>query len=187
MPPIAFLGLLGIAAAVFLGQAGPLLAAPLLGVACLLTTAAVAGMAAADAPPGFAISKVFQRASAGVAAQGVITAAVVAAGVYPGPPKDLAELEVIPAMGGLSRLDVPDGSLVVIGSPSCPECGAAESCLRERRLAWLVRYPFNIRQNRECWTHESISWQLPTLLRWEGDGYRVLVRGFSVTEWEAFR
>jgi|GEM_PF-2063395 len=192
---LAVLGLLrvsptvrfAVAAAIFVGQAGLILAVPYLCVACVLATGALAGLAGAEGPPMFAASLAFRRVMAGTAALGVITAILVASGAYPGPPRDLADLDVIPAVGGLKHLGVPDRSLVVIGSPSCPACSVAEAFLRERNLKWPVRYPCGTRRNQECWTYESMSWRLPTLLRREGEGYRVLVRGFSAKEWGAYQ
>lgn len=76
---------------------------------------------------------------------------------------------------------------MVIGSRSCPACAEAERYLREQGLEWPVRTPCETDSVDPCWVQGAEAWSLPTLLRREGDSYRVLVRGFSESEWKAYR
>jgi len=178
----------GIALAVFVGHGALAMAWPSVCIACLLTAFAVAGLAQADAPPSFAGTLTFRGLTATVGALSALTAVIAGAGGYQRPQGNLAsgDANSLPARL-LDRLDVADGTIVVLSAPGCGACQAAEQYLQSNHLSWVIRYPCDGLRSRGCWYTPASSWRLPTVLRREGEYYQVLSRGFSAKQWSAIR
>lgn len=176
-----------LAACVFLLQAILILVVPSFCLACLLATLAVAALAAAEGPPPFARHPLFARMIAGIAGLSLITGVLAWTGRITAPNLNPSTPTTLSASDGLDRLNVPDQSLVVIGSPDCPACRMAEAFLARRGHSWPVRYPCPQPDQPGCWTSTTVNWTLPTVLRREGQNYRVVARGFLLPEWEALR
>lgn len=100
-------GRLVLGAVLFVGQAGLLLAVPSLCLACVLCTTVVAGLLLVEEPPSFALGVTYRRVTAGVAALGVVTAVMVASGLFTRPSEGVTQSRLVPPRAALRASTFP--------------------------------------------------------------------------------
>lgn len=83
----------------------------------------------------------------------------------------------------LFRNDESLSGIIMVSSPDCPACSAAEPFVRGEKPSWTILDPCEDDATEPCWNRTKEALPTPTLLRLKGDKAMIVSIGFDHKAW----